>query len=288
MPVLLLLFSVIGSAAVSVFGGYYNRRHDKSGDSALYNLLQIVTALLLWSVFFLLEPAFDTSVLIYSLLFGICYAVSMIGIINALRNGSVALTSLILQFSILAATVWGFFFWDTPITVTAVCGLVLVAISLCLCFAKKKGEKAEKITAKWLLFAAMAFIGNAGCTVVQKEQQMAFNGQYGGQLMMGAMAVATLFCLVLFLRGKKTAVLATCKRSFYLPMLAGGCNMLLNLCVILLATSSMSPAVIYPVISVGGLAVTMLFSLFAFREKLSTLQWTGIAIGAVAVAVLSL
>jgi multidrug transporter EmrE-like cation transporter len=42
------------------------------------------------------------------------------------------------------------------------------------------------------------------------------------------------------------------------------------------------------VIAVGGLAVTSIFSLVAFKEKLHWWQWVGVAVGAVAVALLSL
>ena len=58
------------------------------------------------------------------------------------------------------------------------------------------------------------------------------------------------------------------KGNIAFPVAAGVTNVLLNLAVIILATSELSPSLIYPVLAVGGLAVTMLFSIFAFKEKL--------------------
>jgi drug/metabolite transporter (DMT)-like permease len=64
--------------------------------------------------------------------------------------------------------------------------------------------------------------------------------------------------------------------------------MLLNYFVILLAATSLSPSLIYPVIGVGSLAVVIMFSLFAFKEKLKWWQWLGLGIGAVATLLLSI
>ena len=56
----------------------------------------------------------------------------------------------------------------------------------------------------------------------------------------------------------------------------------------LMALTDLSPSLIYPVIGVGGLAVVTIVSLFIFREKMRWWQWVGVAVGAVAVALLSI
>ena len=78
------------------------------------------------------------------------------------------------------------------------------------------------------------------------------------------------------------------KKSWYFPIIAGSCNVVLNLFVLLLASTSLSPSLIYPVIGVGGLMIVTLISLFVFKEKLRWQQWLGIGIGAVATALLSI
>ena len=71
-------------------------------------------------------------------------------------------------------------------------------------------------------------------------------------------------------------------------MAAGVSNAVLNLLVIALASSSLSPSLIYPVIAVGGLTITTLCSALLFREKLHWRQWLGVFIGIAAVTVLSI
>ena len=56
----------------------------------------------------------------------------------------------------------------------------------------------------------------------------------------------------------------------------------------LLLNRNMSTSVIYPSLAVGGLIVTLVFSVFAFRERLRPAQWCGIAVGCVALVLLNI
>ena len=69
---------------------------------------------------------------------------------------------------------------------------------------------------------------------------------------------------------------------------AGVSNFGLNVFVILLAGTTLSPAIIYPVVGVGGLMLTTLFGVVVLREKLKWWQWIGLLIGAGAILLLSL
>lgn len=55
-----------------------------------------------------------------------------------------------------------------------------------------------------------------------------------------------------------------------------------------MALTALSPSLIYPVLGVGGLAVVTIFSLLVFKEKMRWWQWIGVAVGAVAVLLLSI
>ena len=78
------------------------------------------------------------------------------------------------------------------------------------------------------------------------------------------------------------------KTAWWMPVGAGVCNVLLNLLVMQLAVSELSPSLIYPTIGVGGISVVAVFSLAVFKEKMLWRQWLGVAIGAVAVILLSI
>ena len=78
------------------------------------------------------------------------------------------------------------------------------------------------------------------------------------------------------------------KSSWYYPVATGVLNVMLNFCVILLATTTLSPSLIYPVLAIASLALTTVFSAFVFKEKMRPWQWVGVLIGAIAVAILSI
>ncbi len=288
MPYLYLCFSVLFIASASVLGAFYNRRAaDRKGSGALYNFVQLSCEFLIWAIVFAFQFSFDWRVLIYSLLFGAFFTVCRIGTINALKTGPVALTSLFMQLSLIFATVWGFIFWDAAVTVFAIVGLVLVVVSLFLCLYKGKRSNGEKMNLKWLFFAVLMLFGNAGCTIVQRMQQTAFQGQHGALLMLGAMTISLIANFVIYVTGDKSETKIILKKSWCFPVAAGACNVALNLFVMLLAVSSLSPSLIYPVISIGGLIVSILFSVLVFKEKLRWWQWVGVALGCVSVGILS-
>lgn len=283
-----LVAATLCISMTGIFGAYYNRKNVGEDASALYSFIQICSVFVGWLILYITDFSFDAEVLLYSLAFSVCYTLAMVGMIKALDTGSVALTSLIMQLSLIGTTVWGFFFWDTAVTPFVVIGLVLVVAALALCLFDGKEQTEKKRNKKWLFFVLVMFIGNVGCTIVQKTQQLAFHGQHGKQLMCWATLFALIFCMIRFLRSDKRNARQILKKSAQFPILSGLSNVGNNFFVILLAVSPLSPSLIYPVLSVGGLMVTMLFSLFVFKEKMRWWQWGGVAVGCIAVALLSI
>ena len=288
MPYLYLFLGTICMSSSSLFGSFYNEKSkDKKDAAPLYAFLQLATVFFCWMATLVFDCSFSLSVLPYAIGFGVCYAVASVATILALRTGPITLTSLFLKFSLLAVSVWGLFFWETQATMTAATGIVLVILSIALILFK--GNRKEKeFSWKWLLFALLAFAGNAGCSILQRGQQKAYGGEYGAMLMSAATGIAFAVCLVLYLKSDKRDTKSILKNGWYFPVCAGAGNVLLNVCVMKLAISPLSPSLIYPFLAVGGLGITTLFSLLVFKEKLRPLQWLGFAAGALAVALLSL
>ena len=288
MPYLYLILSVFLNASASVFGKIFNKKNDGKQDcAAFYNFFLVVSVFVGWGILYAMDFSFDASVLWYSVMFAVCYSVCNVGIINALKYGSAMLTSLFLALSLLLTTLWGFFFWGAKITVAVVIGLLLVVCAIVLCLYSKEKEEKD-FSWKWLFYMALAFFSNAGCTIVQRTQQLAYNGQHGKMLMVFAIGFSLVIYALIYLRSDKKDTPAMLKTSWWMPVGAGICNLLVNLFVMLLALTALSTSLIYPVIGVGGLAVVTVFSLLVFKEKMRWWQWLGVAVGAVAVLLLSL
>lgn len=288
MPYIYLIGSVFLAASSSVLGGFFNRKTEgKKNAPVLYNFLSMCCTLIFWVVLFCFDGEADIRVVPYALVYALFFGGCTIAVVYALRTGSIVLTTLIKQLALICVSVWGFFFWDAPFTLPVAIGLLLVIIALCLCLYRKKKQNAQAINFKWIIFVLVVFIGNAGCSIVQKTQQMHFDGQYGNFLMLLTTALVTLVCLVLYLKSDKTELKGVLKKTWYIPIFTGICNALLNLFIIILTTSILSSSLIYPVIAVGGIIVVTLFSTIVFKEKIHWWQWVGVVVGCVAVGILS-
>ena len=302
-----LIASVFCISFSGACAGFFDRRMgDGKNRTAIYNLILMIAVVAEWGVLWAIDFSFDPAVFPYVFIFSAGYALGTIMTPLALRYGPLSLTSLVLQVSVACVTVWGFIFWeDTKVTVLSVVGLALVVISLTLCLTGKKKPEAEgngdgglgekKVTGKWILFAALLFFGNAACSIAQREEQIRFAGvegkimnAHGAMLMFFATLLSLVAGVVLFLCSPKQDSGKAFKRAGYIPVISATLNVLLNLFVILMAGTSLSPAVIYPVLAVGGLAISILISLVCFRERLTRLQWLGLLVGAVAVVLLNL
>lgn len=288
---LLLGLTVVFFSSSGVFGGLHSRANkDLANTTGIYNLSRIIVVFLGWALLFAINPSFDVKVLPYAILFGMGFALAAYGYYNAIKTGSVVLSSLMLQLSLIITTIWGFFFWGAKFTILSAIGLVLAvaAIYLCLNDGKKEEEK-KKFSFKWLIFALMAMMGNSICTISQRTQQIKFNGEHGNMLMLFGIAIAVIFYVVDFLRSNRVDAPKMFKSyTIVYPVLDGIFNVLVNLFMIILATSPISTNIIYPVIAVVGISLVSLCSFVVFKEKLKWWQWVGIAVGVVAVVLLSI
>ena len=291
MPYLYLVSAVVLMSILNIFGAGFNRTEAGKGKNItpFYNFLLCSAACITWGVIYLCDFSFDSRVLLYSVLFGVCYAGIAITSIKALAEGPTLLTTLLQQLSLIGVTLWGFVFWNTwdvakaPLVLT---GLALVVVSLVLSL--YSGEKTgKKITVKWLAYASVMFVVTASCAIVQKAEQIAFEGKHGAMFMFFGVMIAAMICLGYFLLTEKPDVQKMLKTAWWYPVGAGMSSALGNLFVVLMATK-LSSNLVYPTLAVGCLALTSVGAVVLFKEKLAWWQWIGVAVGTVAVALLSI
>lgn len=285
MDYLSLLLGMGGMGGLSVFAAFYNRKNaDRPNVSRLYTVMVTVAALLGWGVLYAFDFSFEPRVLLYSLFYGVGYATAMLGVVGALRAGSVALTAFVKQFSFVFVSIWGYFFFPGEhFTWQAGLGIALIAFAMFLCLVSGKGKGAENrpaVTVRWVLYAVMILGGNALCSILQKYQQIAYPGQHKSMMMIFGVACAVLVAVLFSFGEDKTHWRAAARTSFYFPLLAGCCSAALNLAILLLATSEIfSSGFVFSALAVGGLVVTLVADLVFFRERLSLRQWIGMVIG---------
>ena len=293
MDYLYLVAGMCTLGGLSVFAAFYNRKNEgRPGVSRLYTLMVTIAALCGWCILYALDFSFEGRVLLYSLFYGVGYATAMLGVVGALGAGSVALTAFVKQFSFVLVSIWGYFFFPGEhFTWQAGLGISVIVFSMALCLfgGKKKEARRATVSLRWVIYALMILGGNALCSILQKYQQMAYPGQHKSMMMVFGVAFSVVVAFLFSLKEDKTHWRAAAKTSFWFPLFAGCSSAIVNLCILLLATSEViSSGLVFTGMAVGALVVTMLCDVIFFRERLSLRQWIGMVLGTGALVFLNM
>ena len=256
----------------------------------LYNKLSIflfsgiATAFAL--IFFVLSSKFDlnfsSEYLIYSVLFGLSYGASLVGTFYAIKYGPLSITILISSYCLLIPTFYGIFALNEELKLIGIIGFIFLLISLFLMY--DRSDK-FKFSTKWLISIIICFIGGGMCSTVQKAQQIRFNGGYKHEFMIVALIICLVITIIMSIITKESFKLDL--RVYFIAAVCGVSNGLTNLLVMIL-TTSIPNAILFPSISAGGIALGFFIALFYYKEKLSKTQIIGYIIGTLAVILLNL
>ncbi len=285
MNALLLLTTILSTSTqgitVRAFG-------NKTGGKGLYLFSALSrTAGLLFFVLIAESLSFDWQLLPYAISFGIFYGIGVIFNFLSINCGPLALTSLITSYSLMLPTGFGLLVLHDPIRKGFVPGLVLLLVSLFLINQKAEKNDGMKISLKWAIFVALAFLGNGCCSIVQSMQQQAFDGGCKNEFMLIALLFFVLITGAISLCTERKEIVS-CTRKAWLPaVICGLANALMNLLVMILQ-NRMPVSVLFPMMSAGGLVLTYFLSKFLYQEKLSKRQLTGFVLGTLSVVFLNL
>ena len=208
---------------------------------------------------------------------------------KSLQTGPLSLTALVMSYSLLIATLYGIFWQDEEVGKLTIIGLIFLAVSLFLIAMKEKSETdTKKVSLKWAIFAVTALLTNGICTILQREQQIAFDGKYKSEFMIVALVGIFIVFLVIALLKEKQDVRICLKKGAGLMLLWGILNGAANLFVMMLSAKRVPASLMYPLISGGSIILTWITSRFFYKEKLTKPQNVGIVFGIAAVVLLNL
>ncbi len=284
MEYLLLALVTVGMTMQSVSKKAYNEK--AAGGVFAFSAGSVVLTMLFFVATSGGELHFTADVIWYAVAFAVANSLGVAGSMLAILTGPLSLSSLVVSYSLIISTVYGLTVLGEPIKATLLIGILLLLVSLFFINMEKKGEE-KKITLKWVLFALIAFVGNGFCSVVQKEQQIKFDGLYKNEFMIIALLISAVALFILAFATEKKTVLPGIKNGFWYYTICGIANGLVNYLVLVLA-NTMPASVMFPVISAGGVVLAAIVSVFFYKEKLSAWQWIGFVLGTLAIVALNL
>ena len=282
MNAIFLLIIIIGISAQHITTKAYNA---KAKGVYSFSAAKSLAALIIFLITAGGNLVFSQETIIYSLAFAITYSMATIFTVLAIKTGPLSLTSLLQQYSLIIPTFFGLLILNEAAGVALIIGIALLLVSLLLINIEGKKEE-KKITLKWGIYVLLSFIGNGGCSTVQKIQQINCNGMYKSEFMIIALIITVITLLVCTLITERNTMVHSFKKGFPYYSICGLANGAVNFFVLVLATR-MPASVMFPIISAGGIIATALISIFVYKEKLSFPQKIGMLLGIAAVVVLS-
>lgn len=283
----LIIYFLIVAATVtqSASTKAFNRQ---SQHSAVFNAVKAATALILFALMAAPGFVFHLPTLAFGLLYGGCMCLSMYAGYKALCLGPMALSSMLVSFSVLIPLVWGVTAGQETLSAVKCLALVLLLCAIVLTNADKikRGQKKQENHALWLTFVGITLLCNGVASVLQKQHQTLYPEAYSREFMFFAM----LLCAVIFgaavLKKLSFAEIRAAKGKRF-GVLSGLTNGMANFLTLLLAGFE-NASILFPVISAGTILGALLCGWFVFKEKLKVNHYAALLTGIVAVVLLKL
>ena len=279
--ILIILASVTQSATTKLF----NRN---CSNSAIFNTIKSCTALVLFALISAFGFTFHLPTVLFGVLYGASLCISMFAGYQALCRGPMALTSMLVSFSIVIPLIWGITVGNETLKSIQYPALILLFLTIILTNADK--IKAKKTTQTnyclWLLFVGITFACNGICSIIQKQHQTLYPEAYSREFMLFAMLLCSVVFLISAFRTISPKELKEIKGKRY-GVLSGLANGIANFLTLVLAGTE-NASVLFPIISAGTILASLVCGRLLFKEKLKANHYAALAAGIVAAVLLKL
>ena len=280
----ILLFS---SAALETCKNVFSNKFSKDtlknkADVYKFNMYLYVGAFLML-LFFKSAP-----VSVYTMVLALAFAAATAGAqhfyVKALNIGSMSFTSFIQGSNLVIPALYGVLFLKEETSVIKIAAIVMLIFSMALVLNVKR----EKLQIKWLTYALMSMILTGLVGVLQTVHQLsAHNAELIGFLRY-AFLYSILFNLLLWKTAERAekATFVIKSNAVLLALISGIFIGAVNIINLYLA-GVMPKVIFYPVVNGGLIIATLLAAVIFFKEKINMKQCIGIAIGVIAMGVIS-
>ena len=279
--ILIILASVAQSATTKLF----NRN---CSNSAIFNTIKSCTALVLFALISAFGFTFHLPTVLFGFSYGTSLCISMCTGYQALCCGPMALTSMLVSFSVVVPLIWGITVGNETLKSIQYPALILLFLTIILTNADR--IKAKKTTQTnyclWLLFVGITFACNGICSIIQKQHQTLYPEAYSREFMLFAMLLCSVVFLISAFRTISPKELKEIKGKRY-GVLSGLANGIANFLTLVLAGTE-NASVLFPIISAGTILASLVCGRLLFKEKLKANHYAALAAGIVAAVLLKL
>ena len=154
MELLLVVSCIITYAAQPFFKKWFTQR-SVSGQWSFNAMVSLFAF-----IFFVLTTPdihLPLEIFPYAIPFALCFSAANMAWQLAIACGSLAVSSLIISYSLILPTLYGLLILHEPAGIFQYAGILLLVISLFLIRNKQEETGPQKISFKWLMFVLLAF-----------------------------------------------------------------------------------------------------------------------------------
>ena len=231
----------------------------------------------------------DTSTWIWGGVYGITQALFILFKTEAMNSGSVSVTTLIGNCSLLISSVVCLILWHEPISVADVIGVLLLLSGVLLITHKNSDGKFSR---KWLIYTFFFLIFGAAVGIIFKAFGK-ISSSDAGSMMLAASVVMLLFYFIFFIATRENSVPKSergsteDKRFVLLALISGLFSCMYDRLNIYLA-GNIDAVIFFPAFNGGVIILSALLSVMLLREKLSMKQIFGLLSGAVGICIIGI
>ncbi len=247
----------------------------KSSDPMYFNTLKVFSAFVLFLMISFYKFEFHIPTALFAAGYGLVLFFSSIFGYMALMNGSMALTSLLVSYSVIMPVLFGIIFLNEAVNHEQFYGIIMLLISMSLIKSKQENTQTRKC---WFMYIAITFFCNGICSIIQKFHQMIYPTQYCGEFMIFSLFVTFVlfFAMSVYRKEEKTA-------SIRWYAIIAGVLMGLGNYLTLLLSSKVNATVLFPAISIFTMICNVVVSKIYFKDTLGKIQLFGIVIGIISI-----
>ena len=282
MQGLYLIIAAFSGSAQSVISGFYNKKKSSPFKCGIFQSISVM-------LFFAISKGFvfdfSGEMMIWAIMFGVMYMISLTSNQLAIKTGGVPLTALVGSYSLIIPTTFAIFVYGEYPATTFYIGLLFLLVSLFFVGYPRKDKTKKQVTPLWLLWVTIAFICNGSCSLLQTHYQKLSGGLHRSEFMIVAMCVGLVGFIVASLVDK-TEYEAGYRRAL-MGVGTGVFNGIVNLLVMVLV-GMMSPSILFPLYSGISLITSTVASRIFFKKNPDFLSYIAIGIGIVAIVLLNI
>ena len=219
---------------------------------------------------------------------GFLLAVNFFLLAHTAQRAGVAIAALASRLSVAIPSVLSFILYGDSLTPVKIAGLLAALVALFLCTAPERNS--GKLSAKLFHLLPLLVFATFGCyfTILKYLQTYYLDGSNYHSYVMSGFLFAFLLSLAIGF-GKGVIVAAEFRAAHVVAGLGLGIvNYIAVYSLIrVLALKGWESSQLYPIYSVGVVAVSTLLAFLCFRERLSRQKTIGLAVGLIAVALLN-